>query len=146
MNVEPASMKFSRFKVGTAMLFSGLVFCVHNAHAWQSDNGDGTFGNPVFYADSPDPGIVRATNDFCMVSTTFADSHGINVLHSKDLVNREIVSPRRERGWRQPSADGLALGNWLNVTSPAPQIVGSNWQVALPPPAAAGQVFYRLTK
>jgi hypothetical protein len=39
----------------------------------------------------------------------------------------------------------LMLGNWLNITSPAPQTVGSQWQVVLPP-ANAGPVFYRLMK
>jgi hypothetical protein len=38
------------------------------------------------------------------------------------------------------------LGNWLNVTSPAPQNVGSNWQVSLPPATNAGAMFYRLVK
>jgi beta-xylosidase len=61
------------------------------AYAWQADNGNGMFNNPVLYADYPDPDIIRVTNDFYMVSTTFADSPGINVLHSKDLVNWEIV-------------------------------------------------------
>lgn len=60
--------------------------------AWQSDNGNGTFNNPVLYADYPDPDIIRVSNDFYMVSTTFADSPGINVLHSKDLVNWELIS------------------------------------------------------
>lgn len=73
-------------------MFSALGFCGHNAQAWQSDNGDGTFKNPVLYADYPDPDIIRVTNDFYMVSTTFVDSPGINVLHSKDMVNWEIVS------------------------------------------------------
>lgn len=62
------------------------------AIAWQSDNGDGTFTNPILYADYPDPDIICVSNDFYMVSTTFADSPGINVLHSKDMVNWEIVS------------------------------------------------------
>ena len=40
----------------------------------------------------------------------------------------------------------LALGGWVNVTSPAPQIVGSNWQVALPPATNAMPVYYRLAQ
>jgi endoglucanase len=67
-------------------------FFTLSAHAWQSDNGNGTFNNPVLYADYPDPDIIRVSNDFYMVSTTFSDSPGINVLHSRDLVNWEIVS------------------------------------------------------
>ncbi|MDQ8184331.1 family 43 glycosylhydrolase [Pelagicoccus sp. SDUM812002] len=59
--------------------------------AWQSDNGDGTFTNPVLYADYPDPDIIRAGDDFYMVSTTFVDSPGIRILRSQDLVNWEIA-------------------------------------------------------
>ena len=69
-----------------------LGFLTIHARAWQADNGDGTFKNPVLYADYPDPDVIRVANDFYMVSTTFVDSPGIDVLHSKDLVNWEIVS------------------------------------------------------
>jgi hypothetical protein len=44
------------------------------------------------------------------------------------------------------SCTNLTLGNWLSVTSPAPQNVGSNWLVSLPPATNAGAMFYRLTK
>jgi hypothetical protein len=37
------------------------------------------------------------------------------------------------------------MGNWVNVTSPKPQIVGSNWQVVVPT-ASAGSIFYRVMK
>src|SRR5512139_3453201 len=73
-----------------AILLPGLM--LNFAHAWQADNGNGTFNNPVLYADYPDPDIIRVGSDFYMVSTTFVDSPGITVLHSKDLVNWEIVS------------------------------------------------------
>lgn len=69
-----------------------LGFCIGSAQAWQSDNGNGTFKNPVFYADYPDPDIIRVTNDFYMVSTTFADSPGLTILQSKDMVNWQIIS------------------------------------------------------
>jgi beta-xylosidase len=68
-----------------------LGFCINHGYAWQSDNDDGTFTNPVFYADYPDPDIIRVGSVY-MVSTTFVDSPGINVLHSQDLVDWEIIS------------------------------------------------------
>jgi alpha-L-fucosidase 2 len=40
----------------------------------------------------------------------------------------------------------LASGSWLNVTSTAPQNVGSQWQVSLPPPSNAVSIYYRLVK
>lgn len=69
------------------------------ACAWQSDNGDGTFTNPPLYADYPDPDIIRVGDDFYFATTTFVNSPGLRILHSKDLVNWEIVSnviPRLE--------------------------------------------------
>ena len=86
------SHQSTQFKLVIVLAACWLGLGLNGAHAWQSDNGDGTFNNPVLYADYPDPDICRVTNDFYMVSTTFVDSPGINVLHSKDLVNWEIVS------------------------------------------------------
>jgi endoglucanase len=74
------------------VLFVLVSLSQQRARAWQSDNGNGTFNNPVLYADYPDPDIIRVNDDFYMVSTTFVDSPGITVLHSKDMVNWEIAS------------------------------------------------------
>lgn len=76
---------------GLSIAFFMLV-CVASVFAWQSDNGDGTFTNPVLYADYPDPDIIRVGPYFYMVTTTFADSPGLTVLRSEDLVNWEILT------------------------------------------------------
>lgn len=62
------------------------------AQVWRADQGDGTYRNPVLFADYPDPDIIRVGEDFYFVSTTFANSPGVTILHSKDLVNWRIVS------------------------------------------------------
>ncbi|MDQ8203518.1 family 43 glycosylhydrolase [Pelagicoccus sp. SDUM812003] len=77
--------------VGRIALAVSALFVVPSLLAWQSDNGDGTFSNPVLYADYPDPDIIRVGDDFYMVSTTFVDVPGIRILHSQDLVNWEIA-------------------------------------------------------
>ncbi|WP_313340648.1 glycoside hydrolase family 43 protein [Lacrimispora sp.] len=59
--------------------------------AWQSDNGDGTYTNPILNADYPDIAAVRVGNDFYMVSSTFVSFPSIPIMHSKDLVNWEII-------------------------------------------------------
>ena len=59
--------------------------------AWTSDNGNGTFTNPVLYGDYPDPDIIRVGRDFYLVTTTFVSVPGIEVLHSRDLINWEIA-------------------------------------------------------
>ena len=79
-------------KAIAAAILCTLGFCITSALAWQSDNGNGTFNNPVLYADYPDPDIIRVNTNFYMISTTFADSPGINVLESPDLVNWQIIS------------------------------------------------------
>jgi hypothetical protein len=49
-------------------------------------------------------------------------------------------------GFRLQSRTNLFLGTWEDVTLPAPEMVGNQWQVTLPPPSDAESVFYRLTK
>lgn len=56
-----------------------------------SDNGDGTFNNPVIFADVPDPDITRVGDTFYMVSTTMHYSPGCTIMKSKDLVNWTVI-------------------------------------------------------
>ena len=56
-----------------------------------ADNRNGTFTNPLIFADYPDPDIVRVGNDFYLASSSFTDAPGIPICHSRDLVNWQIV-------------------------------------------------------
>ena len=56
-----------------------------------SDNGDGTFTNPVLWSDCPDPDLIRVGDDYYLVTTTMHLMPGAPIMHSKDLVNWEIV-------------------------------------------------------
>jgi fibronectin type 3 domain-containing protein len=60
--------------------------------------------------------------------------------------NLVISWPVACAGYNLQSRAALFSGTWANVTSSAPQIVGSQWQVLLPLPGAAGSTFYRLSK
>lgn len=62
-----------------------------------SDNGNGTFTNPVIRADYPDPDVVRLGDTFYFVSTTMHHFPGATVLKSKDLVNWEYCAQPLER-------------------------------------------------
>jgi beta-xylosidase len=64
---------------------------LHGSSAWVPDNGDGTFKNPIIYADYSDPDVIRAGDDFYLVASSFNCSPGLPVLHSKDLVNWTIL-------------------------------------------------------
>ena len=59
-------------------------------HVW-GDQGDGTFLNPVLWADYNTLDAIAYGSDFYMISATH-HFMGIAVLHSQDLVNWDIVS------------------------------------------------------
>ncbi|WP_170922694.1 glycoside hydrolase family 43 protein [Nesterenkonia sp. PF2B19] len=57
-----------------------------------SDQGDGTYLNPVIWADVPDPDVIRVGDAFYMSSTTMHMNPGVPIMKSYDLVNWETVS------------------------------------------------------
>lgn len=59
---------------------------------WVADNGDGTYKNPILYADFSDPDVVRVGNDYYMTASSFNCVPGLPILHSTDLVNWELIS------------------------------------------------------
>ncbi|HZG85984.1 glycoside hydrolase 43 family protein [Paenibacillus sp.] len=60
--------------------------------AWMSDQGDGTFVNPVLHADYSDPDVIRVGEDFYMTASSFSHIPGLPILHSKDLVNWKLIN------------------------------------------------------
>ncbi len=62
-----------------------------HAYPWTPDQGDGTYRNPIIYADYSDPDVVRVDDDFYMVSSSFNCTPGLPLLHSRDLVNWNII-------------------------------------------------------
>ena len=57
------------------------------------DNGDGTYTNPVINADYSDPDVCVGPSgeDYYMTASSFQTTPGLPILHSRDLVNWEIV-------------------------------------------------------
>ena len=60
-------------------------------YPWIPDQGDGTYSNPILYADYSDPDVVRVGDDFYMVASSFNCTPGLPLLHSRDLVNWTII-------------------------------------------------------
>jgi beta-xylosidase len=58
---------------------------------WIPDNGDGTYTNPVIFADYSDPDVIRVGDDFYMTASSFNCVPGLPILHSNDLVNWSII-------------------------------------------------------
>ena len=47
--------------------------------------------NPVLYADYSDPDVCRVGDDYYLTSSSFNCLPGLQILHSKDLVNWTII-------------------------------------------------------
>ena len=62
------------------------------SQVWVADLGNGKYKNPVLYADYSDPDVCRVGNDYYMVASSFANTPGLPILHSNDLVNWTLVS------------------------------------------------------
>jgi len=59
---------------------------------WIADNGDGTYKNPILHADYSDPDVIRVGEDYYMTASSFNCIPGLPILHSKDMVNWELVN------------------------------------------------------
>lgn len=68
-----------------------------SAQTWMADNGNGTFTNPLFYDEFSDPDLIRVGEDFYLTGTTMHANPGLPVLHSKDLVNWELLGYATEK-------------------------------------------------
>jgi len=58
---------------------------------WIPDRGDGTYTNPVIYADYSDPDVIRVGRDYYMTASSFNAVPGLPILHSLDMVNWRLI-------------------------------------------------------
>jgi beta-xylosidase len=61
------------------------------AKHWTADNGNGTYSNPLFYEEFEDPDVIRVGDDYYLAGTTMHMNPAVQIMHSKDLVNWELV-------------------------------------------------------
>ena len=80
------------------ILFIGFISLAVLSHAqyksqvWVSDQGDGTYVNPVIHADYSDPDACAVDGNFYMTASSFNCTTGLPILHSTDLVNWRIIN------------------------------------------------------
>jgi beta-xylosidase len=82
--------------INAACLVALALFCWGRQPAavskvWVADRGDGTYKNPVLYADYSDPDAIRVGQDFYLTASSFNAVPGLPILHSGDLVNWELI-------------------------------------------------------
>lgn len=80
-----------------ALVTPVTVAAQYKSEVWSPDNGDGTYINPVINADYSDPDVCVVGEDYYMTASSFQCSPGLPILHSKDLVNWEIIGHAVER-------------------------------------------------
>lgn len=68
-----------------------LALYAVKSKVWVADQGDGTYENPILYADYSDPDVIRVGDDFYLTASSFNAIPGLPILHSKDLVNWRII-------------------------------------------------------
>jgi hypothetical protein len=121
-----------------------------------------TGNNYIGKSQWPDPYLNGGIDEFRIYSVALSSAEiaatvalGPNQLLSTNRpqmslalagTNLTVSWPLANAGFTVQWRTNLALGDWLNVTSPAPQIVGSQWQAAVPLSGNAQSVFYRLSK
>ena len=83
------------------VISSLLIVCLEVVsvanQVWMPDNRDGTYKNPIIFADYSDPDVIRVGDDFYMTASSFNSSPGLPILHSRDLVNWTIVGHALKR-------------------------------------------------
>ncbi len=77
----------------TLILLPVAAFAQYKSLVWSPDNGYGTYTNPVINADYSDPDVCVGPSgeDYYLTASSFQCIPGLPILHSKDLVNWEIV-------------------------------------------------------
>lgn len=61
-------------------------------YLWKADLEDGTFKNPILFADYSDPDVIRVGDTYYMTASSFNYTPGLPILTSRDLVNWKLVN------------------------------------------------------
>jgi hypothetical protein len=109
-----------------------------------------------------DPGLDGALEDFRIYNTGLSSAEIVATaaLGSSQLLstncpqmgsaisgaNLTLSWPLANAGFTLQSNTNLVGGNWMDVSSPVPQLVSNQWQITVPPATNAGSTFYRLLK
>lgn len=72
-------------------VITGMAQSNYKSEVWCPDNGDGTYTNPVINADYSDPDVIAVGDDYYLTASSFQCIPGLPILHSRDLVNWELI-------------------------------------------------------
>ena len=87
-----------RIKKSFFLFFLMTSFCCvqgqeasFSKNIWVSDNGDGTYTNPILNSDYSDPDVIRVGDKYYMTASSFNCIPGLPILESGDLVNWKLI-------------------------------------------------------
>ncbi len=147
----------------TGVLYqNGVAVGTNNAMTNTPSKLGSTVNNYLGKSQWADPYLNGQLDEFRIHSVALsaaeiaaAYSLGVNLLLSTNspaitLTNSAtsltLTWPLASAGFTVQSRTNLAAGNWLNVASPAPQIIGGQWQVTVGVSNNLDSTFYRLVK
>jgi arabinoxylan arabinofuranohydrolase len=147
----------------TGILYvNGIAVGTNSAMTLRPSGLDNTGNNYMGKSQYADPYLNGLIDEFRIYTVALSaseiaatDALGPNQLLSTNSppismtatpANLTLTWPLASAGFTLQSRTNLVEGSWLNVTSPAPQIVGGQWQVTLPLSGNTDLTFYRLFK
>ena len=74
-----------------ALSLSQITQAQTPSNTWNPNLKNGMYRNPIIDADYSDPDVCRVGNDYYMTSSSFNCFPGLQILHSTDLVNWELI-------------------------------------------------------
>lgn len=102
------------------------------SNVWVPDLGNGTYKNPVLYADYSDPDAIRVGDDYYLTSSSFNSAPGLQILHSRDLVNWTLIGAVFTQQQPQARYDLPQHGN--GVWAPAIRYHNKQFYIYFPDP------------
>jgi len=105
---------------------------------------DGSFDEFRIYTVALSASEIAATDALGPTQLLSTQSPSVGI--SLTATNLGLTWPLANAGFILQSSTNLTSGNWVNVSSPAPRIVGGQWAVTLPLPGNSDARFYRLLK
>lgn len=80
-------MKFKQLLLSLGL----LCYLGVKAQGWNADLGNGKYKNPILHVDYSDPDVCAGKEGYYMTASSFNSIPGLPILHSKDLVNWQLV-------------------------------------------------------
>jgi hypothetical protein len=122
--VPPRALTFVAAVSAAAVLLGSTPGCASHGldrgiggpYPWIPDQRDGSYRNPIIFADYSDPDVLRVGDCYYLISSSFTATPALPILRSCDLMNWTIVGHAMEN---LPDARYAALQPGAGIWAPA---------------------------